>query len=608
MTKILSVFFCFFFVNVGFSQKNNYLDSLSRTINDLPKREQINIILSQPFDKIVSDSKTYEMLVNKAIQYSKDLKDTLLLADSYASKTYVSGGEENVQLALTAIRLYEHLNQPKKVAGMYTSLGWQLKYRDFDKAFEYYQKGLNILDKLEDKTKIDPVYDNYGVLQGMKKNWDSAMYYHKKSLKIKKQLNDSLGIPFGYSHLANVYLNQGKYDRALKYLDSALVIRQKRQDVYGITDSYLYYGDLYFMKGDYLNAISYFQKGYILALNQNYFPLKKYAVEYLYKSNDSLNNFEEALKYNLIFNTLKDSMLNIETNGKISELEIQYQTENKEKQILSQRAEIAEKELDLSQKNYFILGLVALALVLSLLGFLIYSQQKLKNRQLQKENELKNALIKIETQNRLQEQRLRISRDLHDNIGAQLTFIISSLDNLKYGFKLPENLSSKLKTISDFTTTTIYELRDTIWAMNKSEVSMEDLQTRISNFIEKANATTETVNFQLEIDDNFSNDLKFSSVGGMNIYRIIQEAINNALKYAEANEIKVQFNSSNNSVAITILDNGKGFDENDVEFGNGINNMKKRAQELGAQISISSELQEGTTITLKVPINKRYDI
>ncbi|HCY83071.1 MAG TPA: two-component sensor histidine kinase, partial [Xanthomarina gelatinilytica] len=106
---------------------------------------------------------------------------------------------------------------------------------------------------------------------------------------------------------------------------------------------------------------------------------------------------------------------------------------------------------------------------------------------LKKETELKEALIKIETQNKLQDQRLRISRDLHDNIGAQLTFIISSLDNLKYGFKLPDNLNDKLKYISEFTSSTIYELRDTIWAMNKSEISFEDLQSRISNFIEKAN-------------------------------------------------------------------------------------------------------------------------
>ncbi len=589
-------------VNTLFSQTTNYLDSLSVSIKNLPKKEQIIKILDTPFDKIINDVDNYERLVNKAIQYSKDLKDTMLLADSYASKTYISKNEENLKLALTAIRLYEKLNQPKKVAGMYTSLGWQLKYRDFDKAFKYYQKGLNILEKQEDKSKIDPVYDNYGVFQGMKKNWDSALYYHEKSLKIKKQMNDSMGIPFGYSHLANVYLNQYQYDRAIKYLDSALVIRQKREDVYGITDSYLYYGDLYFIKGEYRKAVDYFQKAYDLALRKNFFPLKKYAVEYLYKSNDSLDNYKEALKYNLMFNTLNDSMLNIETNSKISELEIQYQTENKEKEILSQRADIAEKELDLSKKNYYILGLIGLAVILSLLGFLLFNQQKLKNRQLQKENELKDALLKIETQNRLQEQRLRISRDLHDNIGAQLTFIISSLDNLKYGFQLPERLNYKLKTISDFTTTTIYELRDTIWAMNKSEITLEDLQTRISNFIEKANNTTETVNFHIEIDSDLPKDLKFSSVAGMNIYRIIQEAINNALKYAEASNINISLRKIENYMQVMITDDGKGFDEKVVEFGNGINNMNKRAKEVKALFNFDSIPEKGTTITLNLPI------
>ena len=303
------LFFILFIVvfQTTFSQNSNYLDSLSLAIENLPKREQIQIITTMPYDKVVSDIKTYEALADKAIQYSKDINDSLLLADSYASKTYVAGNEKGLELALMAIRLYENLGEEKRVAVMYTSLGWQLKYRDFDKAFNYYQKGLNILKKQSDKSDIDATFDNYGVLLGMKKQWDSALYYHKESLKIKKQLNDSIGIPFGYSHFANVYLNQNQYNKALKYLDSAFVIREKRKDVYGITDSYLYYGDLYFVKGDFKMAISYFKNGYELAKDNNYLVLRKYAAEYLYKSNDSLQNYKDALAYNLILFTLYKS-------------------------------------------------------------------------------------------------------------------------------------------------------------------------------------------------------------------------------------------------------------------------------------------------------------
>ena len=274
--------------NMSLGQEVKYLDSLSEAIINLPKKQQIEIINNVPYDKMGSDLKTYERLVNRAINFSIELKDTLLLADSYASKTFVTNKEDALTLSLEAIRLYNKVGAQRQAAKMYTTLGWQLKHRDFNKAFNYYQKGLKILESIEDKTDIDPILDNYGVLLGMKKQWDSALYYHNKSLKIKKSLKDSVGIPFGYSHLVHVYLNRNEFEKALKYLDSSLAIRLKRNDVYGMADSYLYYGDLYFKKKDFNLAIDYFEKGYQLSLKNHFFPLKKYAAELLFKSHDSL--------------------------------------------------------------------------------------------------------------------------------------------------------------------------------------------------------------------------------------------------------------------------------------------------------------------------------
>ena len=76
----------------------------------------------------------------------------------------------------------------------------------------------------------------------------------------------------------------------------------------------------------------------------------------------------------------------METNSKIVELDIQYQTEKKEREILVQRAELAEQKLTIQQRNYQVYGLIGLALILGLIGFLFYNQQKLKNKQLLKEN------------------------------------------------------------------------------------------------------------------------------------------------------------------------------------------------------------------------------
>ena len=225
--------------------------------------------------------------------------------------------------------------------------------------------------------------------------------------------------------------------------------------------------------------------------------------------------------------------------------------------------------------------------------------QKMKTLQLQKENELKDALLKIETQNRLQEQRLQISRDLHDNIGAQLTFIISSVDSLKYAFADGNpRLEDKLNNISSFTKETIYELRDTIWAMNKEEITIEDLKTRISNFIDNAQLSLNGIRFNFNFDTKSFQS--FTSRDGMNIYRLIQEAVNNAIKHANASHIDVSFIESDNKITIVVSDNGKGFDLTTTEIGNGLNTMKKRASELKGNFNIEAS-EKGTKIYLSLP-------
>ncbi|HET8838166.1 MAG TPA: ATP-binding protein, partial [Flavobacteriaceae bacterium] len=306
---------------------------------------------------------------------------------------------------------------------------------------------------------------------------------------------------------------------------------------------------------------------------------------------------------------VRDSIHNTEIKEKIATLNIEYQTEKKENKILQQRADLAEKELKLKQKNILLYGSLGLALLLGLLGYLLFNQQKLKTTQLRKEGELRTALAKIETQNKLQEQRLRISRDLHDNIGAQLTFIISSIDNLKYGFsEISGRLGEKLAGISSFTTQTIYELRDTIWAMNKNTITFEDLQARISNFIEHAGHLSEKIEFSFQIDENMNENHSFTSVEGMNIFRIIQEAVNNAVKYSDATTISIDVSQTNENFLIEIKDNGKGFDFQHITPGNGLNNMKKRSRDIHSKISFVSEPNQGTSVLLEIPRNHKQPI
>nr|WP_321231572.1 sensor histidine kinase [uncultured Psychroserpens sp.] len=530
-------------------------------------------------------------------------KDSMILASAHNNIGVINRNlglyNEALENYLISLRIYEAKHMEKEIATTHNSIGLVYSYNGInDKAIEYHLKAKDVFEKLGNKKGISEVYNNIAIIYANDGQLDEALNYFKYSLEIEKALNDKKGIAESVNNVGAVYYYMGEIDTALSYFNQSVEIEKSIGNFAGAGSSYNNIAQTLVENGRVDEAKQYIDSAYHYAQkSKTVFDIESalltYTDYYERKGNNKL-----ALQFYKDYNKLHDSIMNFDTKSKIAELEIQYQTEKKEKEILSQRADLAEKELDLNKKNTQLLGLGVFALVLALLGYLFYNQQKLKNKQLQKENELKDALVKIETQSRLQDQRLRISRDLHDNIGAQLTFIISSLDNLKYGFKLPEKLDTKLQTISEFTSATIYELRDTIWAMNKSEITLEDLQSRISNFIDKADIASDDVDFKFNTMNSEVKYIKLTSVEGMNIYRIIQESINNALKYAEAKHIVVDFSAEMKALVFKVTDDGKGFDIENATLGNGINNMKKRAQDIGADIEIVSEVEKGTTIIL----------
>lgn len=568
------------------SQETRHIDS----INNLYVQG-----LNMPQDSLVS-------LFRKNLRDAEKIDYELGMADAYSQLSLVYGYqgkyEESVKNALDGIKIYEKLNQMDRIAGYYAEMGYSMKYRDLEKALYYMQKGKAIAEANNFENELKDIYNNYGVLKEINRELDSALIYYEKGLRIKEKLNDTIGIPYSWSNLAGVYGLRKNFSKAREYFNKSLQQRLIWADSLGIAENHTQLGEVFMAEKKWSDAIPFMHKSLGISIKKHYQNLTQYNYKMLSDSYKELNKADSALYYFEQYSALKDSINSLKVQKTIAALNIEYETEKKQNQILRQRAQLAVKDLEVRRKNFFIFGSLGLAAVLGLLGYLLYNQQKLKNRQLQKESELRSALAKIETQNKLQEQRLRISRDLHDNIGAQLTFIISSIDNLKYRFTdMGEKLGNRLTAISNFTSRTIYELRDTIWAMNKESITFEDLRVRIANFMEHAKSASEKTKFSFTIDVDQAHSL--SSVEGMNIYRIIQEAVNNALKYADATEIEVNISKTKNRFQIKIADNGTGFDQGTADHGNGLNNMKKRSQEIGAEFQIKSS-ERGTTILLTI--------
>ena len=558
--------------------------------------KQIDSVNNLPYQSKIANTTKFLKIYQDNLAKAQKANYKIGIADSYSnlSLMYYFQGKYDLNTAymLKATRLYQQLNLKDKQANSFAVYGYQLKLRDMNSAVMYMQKGMKLAESIKDEFSLSGIYDNYGVLKEMQNQLDSALFFYNKSLKIKEKLKDNPGIPYSANKIALVKLMQNKPNEAKTLLDYAYKIRNDIKDVYGIAENLNYYGFYFKQINDDKQSISYFNQA-IEWSKKHDFP---YLTQDNYKELSSVyernEDFRKALQAFKSHIEVKDSIFNSDVRNKQSELDIEYETEQKEKEILIQKAKLAEK-------NLWILGGFSLAIIAILLGFLLFSKQKQKTLQLQKENELKDALLKIETQNKLQEQRLRISRDLHDNIGSQLTFIISTIDNLKYGLKnQDEKIINKLTSLSGFTKETIAELRDTIWAMNKDEISFEDLKIRISNFIENAQIASSGIDFEFNCQDHFA-PISLSSVEGINSYRIIQESINNALKHAKATKVSVEVLCQNQFIEIIIRDNGIGFDKAKTNLGNGLSNLKKRAKELNGEILVTSQLKEGTTVVLK---------
>ena len=549
---------------------------------------------------------------NKAIKLLKRKEDLNALLRVYVNlnKVFNNQGqyEKAIGYSLKGLKIAEEHKSENWIAEFYTNLSIDYHdYESFQKGIQYGKKALHKLEQKENPS-AGALWRAYNAIAINFDDWnkpDSALFFHKRALSYFKG-KDTLKIPSTYNNIGNTLLKQKKYQEAKRWLTSGLKISEQietKKDVkfnYSRATLYTNLATIESKLGNYKEA----EKWFALAYDSSKKSKSAEKLRDIYAARaafyTSTKKYEKAVADLEKYVIIRDSVFEQERNRTFSELEVKYQTEKKEREILQAKTKLIEHEGQIKNKNnqFLILSLITLGLII--ISILIYRQQKLKRNQEKQEFELKSAIAKIETQNKLQEQRIQISRDLHDNIGSQLTFIISSVDNVKYAFDINNaKLDDKLSCISSFAKSTIIELRDTIWAMNKSEISIEDLESRIHNFVEKAKEAKSDIAFKFTISEDLK-DIKFTSVEGMNIYRTIQEAVNNSMKYAEPQSIEIDIFKENYYLIITIEDDGKGFNQNQISLGNGIENMKKRVKDIGGIIEINSQIDKGTKIVIRL--------
>ena len=211
---------------------------------------------------------------------------------------------------------------------------------------------------------------------------------------------------------------------------------------------------------------------------------------------------------------------------------------------------------------------------------------------------LKMRQLKIDRQ--LVDQRERISRELHDNIGTQLSYISNSIDWILEtpGTLGREEEKTRLTVVNETARNLVVDLRETIWAIKKESILLDEFADKLKLYLQ-AQALLQP-NLETVISEQIDKPYNFSPTEALNIFRICQEAVANVLRHAQAGKIWMTVQSgAGMDFSIVIEDDGKGFARMDHYHGHyGLENMTQRASEVGVTLAIESQPGKGTRVAV----------
>ena len=240
-------------------------------------------------------------------------------------------------------------------------------------------------------------------------------------------------------------------------------------------------------------------------------------------------------------------------------------------------------------KRWWFISAVVLFLLLTAFALLQYWDRK----------KLKKRLAELERQREIDKERQRISREMHDDIGAGLTQITLMSESAKN-----KSTAGNEKELNDIATTSrklVSNMSEIIWSLNPENKTLEHL---LAYLREQLNRQLEYSGKQYHIDfKETGQQFVLSNQQRRNILMITKEIVNNAIKHSEANNIWVQADIKNNNLELVVKDDGKGFDVAKGYVGNGLKNIRTRAEEMGGKLSIESEEGKMSRFICTIPLH-----
>lgn len=636
-------------INLSYDFKQKYAQKAFSIIindkNDSLNRASLFKVANRYYN--MNDLKSYKTISQLILERSISTKDSSSIAKAYTylgdyyGSQFVS--DSAFRYYFKAQKIYLQIHDKYNLSKtLLSKASLQYNEGDFFESEISVFKALSILK--EQKNVNDLLYECYnllGILNNEKEEYSKALEFQNKALNTLTDKSIPLDLQLkatSFNNIGFVYMRMRNYKQAISYFEKGLQEKnlfEEKTILYAMLLDNLAYSKLKFRSMDKLPDLFYRSMkirdslGIKMAKISNQIHLSEYyafkkdtfkAITFskqallLSRSSDKLTNTllalkqiavvdpKNAAKYSREYIHLNDKMLKAERNMGEKFSRIEYETN-----------EIKDQNSNLQEKNKTLVYVFSICTLMGLF-FYVYKTQQAKNRELlfKQQQQIANEDIynlMISQQNEIETTRIKekkkVAQELHDGVLGRMFGIRISLDSLD---KMDEEQAAakrkkylaELKHIEE-------DIREISHDLNREKSEL------INNFVVilKKLFESQRNTYPSKLITSFDSHIKWGLVNNMvkiNLYRIVQEALQNCNKYAKADTIKVEFKSEIDHLVLSIMDNGVGFNTKRTKNGIGLHNIEYRAAECKGTVAIKSAKGEGTLLVVKVPIDQKINL
>lgn len=459
-----------------------------------------------------------------------------------------------------------------------------------DKALYYLRKGEAISQQIKvDDFILAKMYELFGLSYDQQNIFDTAQQYYFKAISIASGSKKTDELQSAYVCLGNMHYRAGNMDTALFYLAKGMQLANNVNPVRSHVAPNYYLSKIYLAKKNYHLAERYAFAALEILEVMNNDDDRSHLYNLLATIYGEMGQYKREAQYLRLYSNLNDSLLNVDKQRTISELDIKYRTSEKDKELARQSLLLVNKELTI-----WAISIGALLLIVFLISLYWYQRrlQGEKINNLEKDQEIKRLHAIMEGE---EHERSRIAHELHDGIVSQLTAVKLNFSRLLQQ-EQPDKAAFELEF--KYLDETMQDLRKTAHNLMPETVMKSGLINSLKDFCRKMDNENLT-----RIQFLTSGELpKIELPMALSLYRMVQELVQNALKHAKARNLLVQFNCHDGLIDITVEDDGIGFNEEvAAQKGTGLYHIRQRVAAMKGHIEFISS-GAGATVYTEIPI------